>query len=129
MNPLKPFMYGLALSLFGTAIIRLFAATILRPDSPGRTAALFALSFALMAGLTPRICRSLANDPAQWFEATALLMLPTLLLDPWACVFFARVYPNLQPAAAGLFGGWMLIFCAGSVVGALLGVHRLPAGS
>jgi hypothetical protein len=45
------------------------------------------------------------------------VILPTLVLDPWACVFFSRVYPNLEPEAAGIFGGWMLVFCAGAVAG------------
>jgi hypothetical protein len=44
-------------------------------------------------------------------------MLPTLLLDPFSCAFFHTVFPNLDPGAAGAFGGWMLIFCAGAVAG------------
>jgi hypothetical protein len=52
--------------------------------------------------------------------AISLLVLPTLILDPFSCAFFSSVFPNIDPAAAGAFGGWMLICCGGAVIGGLL---------
>ena len=49
-------------------------------------------------------------------------MLPTLILDPFSCAFFPSVFPNMDPAAAGIFGGLMLICCGGAV--ACLSVKR-----
>jgi len=123
MNP-KALLAGFALWLFGTALIRFAPRPLLRIDAPARIATLYALSFVCMAWLIPRLSARLAQSPAQRFEATALLILPTLLLDPWACLFFPRVYPNFPAAAAGLFGGWMLVFCAGAAAGALAQAWR-----
>lgn len=113
----KPILYGLGLWAIGTLVIRLSGPGILRVGAPGRAAVLYGLSFLLMVLVVPRICAGLGVERGRWFEPAALLILPTLLLDPWACVFFGRVYPNLNPASVGLFGGWMLIFCAGAVAG------------
>jgi hypothetical protein len=45
------------------------------------------------------------------------LILPTLILDPFSCAFFTTMFPNLDPGAAGAFGGWVLISCGGGVAG------------
>ncbi|HXZ11397.1 MAG TPA: DUF5367 family protein [Candidatus Sulfotelmatobacter sp.] len=113
----RPLLYGFLLWLAGTIFIRFRGDTLLRPGRVASTLILYAASFLLMAILVPRILRRLKVEKELWFEATALLILPTLILDPLACVFFSRVYPNLDPAAAGTFGGWMLIFCAGAITG------------
>jgi hypothetical protein len=70
-----------------------------------------------MAFLVPRICRRLGVESDLWPKAATLLILPTLLLDPFSCVFFTAMFPNLDPGAAGAFGGWMLICCGGGVAG------------
>ena len=33
-----------------------------------------------------------------------------VVLDTFSTIWFARVFPNIPPAANGLFGGWLL-FC------------------
>lgn len=93
---------------------------LLHPHDAFRTIALYLASFVLMAVLIPRICRGFGQDRSSWFQAAILLVLPTLTLDPFACAFFSRVYPNLDPAAAGVFGGWMLMCCAGALAGVLV---------
>jgi uncharacterized membrane protein YhdT len=115
----KAAIYGIAMWVAGTVAIRLAGAGLLRAGATGRICVLYVASFLLMAWLAPRICAGIGIERGRWFEAAALLMLPTLVLDPWACVFFGRVYPNMDPAVAGLFGGWMLVFCAGAVAGVL----------
>ena len=74
---------------------------------------LYAVSLVVMALLVRRIFSKMGVSKENWATATCLLMLPTLLLDPLSCVFFADVFPNVDPAAAGEFGGWMLTCCGG----------------
>jgi Kef-type K+ transport system membrane component KefB len=108
---------GLLLWFVGTIAIRLIGQHALPTHNIARIVILYAVSFVLMVVVVPRICRRLKFDKERWFEAATLLILPTLLLDPFSCVFFPAVFPNLDPAAAGLFGGWMLICCGGGVAG------------
>jgi len=108
-------LLGVLLWLLGTIAIRLFGHRLLHTNQPVQTVILYVLSFVLMALLIRRIFHRLVRD--MWPAATTLLMLPTLVLDPFSCAFFPVVFPNVDPAAAGVFGGWMLIFCAGAVVG------------
>ena len=112
---LKILLLGMILWLVGTVAIRLIGHRLLHANQPLQTVILYVLSFVLMGLLARRIFHRLQRD--LWPAATTLLMLPTLILDPFACAFFHTVYPNLDPAAAGIFGGWMLIFCAGAVAG------------
>jgi len=117
MKPKRILLVGLLLWAVGTVAIRLAGQRTLAPHYLTRVVVLYGVSFVLMAILVPRICRRLNAEKERWFEAAALLILPTLLLDPFSCAFFPAVFPNIDPAAAGLFGGWMLICCGGGVAG------------
>jgi len=108
---------GLGIWAVGTVAIRFAGHRLLYPHQVLWTLLLYAVSFALMAVLVPRICRGLALEGNSLFAAVTLLLLPTLLLDPFSCLFFPQVFPNVDPAAAGVFGGWMLICCGGAVAG------------
>jgi Family of unknown function (DUF5367) len=114
---LRAFLIGVALWIVGSLGIRFAGHRLLRPDHIAQTLLLYAASFVMMIFLVPRICRRLGLEKDARFRAATLLMLPTLMLDPFSCLYFAHVFPNLDPASAGAFGGWMLIFCAGAVVG------------
>jgi hypothetical protein len=48
-----------------------------------------------------------AEDRAR---AAIALVAPGMLLDTISTIWFARIFPNIDPNAAGLFGGWLL-FC------------------
>jgi hypothetical protein len=106
---------GVAIWLGGTLLIRILGERLLHPDAVVQTLVLYAVSFAAMALVAARLFRKLRVDP---IEGVTLLALPTLVLDPFSCLFFASVFPNVAPAAAGVFGGWMLICCGGAVAGA-----------
>jgi hypothetical protein len=108
---------GLFLWIAGTVGVRLGGHHLLHPHRKFQTVALYLVSFALMALLGRRIFRRLGVQRDAWQRAAALLILPTLLLDPFSCAFFTIVFPNLDPGAAGVFGGWMLICCGGAVAG------------
>lgn len=111
------FRIGVLLWLVGTAAIRLAGQRLLHSDRPYATLILYLVSFLLMALLAPRIFRRVGVQKDSWPAAATLLMLPTLSLDPFSCIFFTTIFSNVEPGAAGVFGGWMLICCAGVVAG------------
>jgi Family of unknown function (DUF5367) len=108
-------LIGLLLWTVGAVAIRLGGQRLLHPDRPFASLVLYLGSFLLMGLLGRRIFRRLGVEKRSWPSAATLLMLPTLILDPFSCVFFTSIFPNVDPAAAGIFGGWMLICCAGVV--------------
>ena len=105
---------GALLWIAGTLAIRFAGQYILRLNLP----LLYLLSFAAMLFLVPRVFGGMGLEKDAWPKFVTLLMLPTLVFDSFSCAFFSTVYPNLNPAAAGAVGGWMLIFCGGAAVGA-----------
>ena len=119
---LRTLATGLLIWAVGTAGVRFSGHRLLQPGHIPQTVILYLVSFVLMALLIPRICRRIGFKPDLWPKAATLLILPTLILDPFSCAFFTTVFPNLDPAAAGVFGGWMLICCGGGVAG----VWRMP---
>lgn len=112
---LRVLLIGLLFWVAGTLTIRFLGQHLLLP---GRALSLYLGSFVLMAVVALRLFRGIRVDPV---EGVTLLALPTLILDPFTCIFFASLFPNVAPAAAGLFGGWMLICCGGAVAGAWAG--------
>ena len=113
----RPLLLGLLLWIMGTLGVRFGGYRFLLPHSPVRTLLLDLASFLLMALLVRRLFARLRLEKERWPAAVTLLMLPTLLLDPFSCLFFPTVFPNADPTTAGVFGGWMLIFCGGAVAG------------
>src|SRR4030095_2811780 len=123
----RALLYGLVLRLRGSAGIRIVGYRLLDARAPDLARLLYAVSFAAMAFVVPRICGALGLERDDWFAAATLLMLPTLILDPISCVFFARMFPGADPAAAGIFGGWMLSFCGGAVTGVWVRTRTKPS--
>ena len=114
--------FGFVLWLAGTLGVRLWGRFLLHPGSLLGTFLLYALSFLAMAGLARRLCRRAGLRRSEWPAGAVSLALPTLLLDPLSSAFFPTVFPNITPAAAGLFGGWMLCCCAGALAGVMIGM-------
>ena len=112
-------LYGCAGWIAATIAVRFWGQHVLHPGNATGTVLLFASSFAVMAWLVRKLCRGLRLPLEQWPAAAVSLLLPTLLLDPFSSAFFPYVFPNITPEAAGIFGGWMLISCAGALVGAI----------
>ncbi|HZI17760.1 MAG TPA: DUF5367 family protein [Pyrinomonadaceae bacterium] len=116
----RAFLTGILIWIAGTVTVRLWGQHLLLPGDAARTLALYGASFAAMLVLVPLLCRRLGLERDSRVRAAAWLVLPTLILDPLSCVFFTSLFPNIDPAAAGAFGGWMLICCGGGIVGTLL---------
>ncbi len=113
-------IYGFAIWLVATLALRLVGQRWLHPGHWIRTVVLFAASFAAVAWLVRRLCRRLDLPREEWPAGAISLLLATLLLDPFSSAFFPAVFPNITPEAAGLFGGWMIVCCAGGLVGAIV---------
>jgi hypothetical protein len=111
---------GLIVWFAATIALRLVGQHLLRPADPVGTFVLFATSFPLMAWLVRRLCVGAHLSSEQFLAGAVSVALPTLLLDPFSCVFFPVLFPNMAPQVAGVFGGWLLWCCAGAIVGALI---------
>jgi hypothetical protein len=123
-------LYGFALWLIGTIVFRVWGQYLLHPGSVTSVVLLFAISFAVMAVLARRLCARSGLPREQWPAGAVALALPTLVLDPFSSALFVTVYPNMNPAVAGLFGGLMLCCCAGALAGATIGASKPgPAGN
>jgi hypothetical protein len=114
-------LYGFALWLAGTLILRWRGQYLLRPGSTISVLLLLGISFLAMAWLARRLCVRVGLPRAQWPAGAVSLALPTLVLDTFSSAFFSSVFPNIVPSAAGLFGGWMLCCCAGALAGTTIG--------
>jgi hypothetical protein len=111
--------YGVALWLIGTLALRFFGRNLLDPSHPVKLVVLFAISFPLMAWLLRRLCVKRNLPSPEWARAALYFVLPSLLLDSMASVFFAQVYPEMPREWAGVFGGWILWCCGGAVTGVI----------
>jgi hypothetical protein len=67
---------------------------------------LFAVSLPAMITVALMVLR----DAEQRALAAIALVAPGMLLDTISAIWFPRIFPNIRPDAAGLFGGWLL-FC------------------
>ena len=67
-----------------------------------------------------------AQDRAR---AAIALVAPGMLLDTVSAIWFARVFPNIDPSAAGLFGGWLLLCNVVVLLTAVTYAPRRASGS
>lgn len=113
---------GLALWMIGTVLLRLAGHRYLPARAGSKWLLLYAISVLAVVVVSRGIYRWAGIPRREWLAAAALFILPTLMLDAFTTLFFARIFPELNPAVSGAFGGWMLICSAGAVAGAM--VHR-----
>lgn len=115
--PKRVALLGIAIWIAATIFIRLAGQHLLRPGNTAFTLILYLASFVSMALLVRWIYRRMALPRDSWPLAATILIAPTLILDAFSCLFFPALFPNIDPSAGGLFGGWMLICCGGGVAG------------
>jgi hypothetical protein len=117
-------VFGAVGWVVATAGLRLGGQYVLRPSGAGAKLRLYVVSFLLMAWLVRRLCHAAGLPQEQRVAGALAVMLPTLALDPFSCAFFPVVFPNMALEMAGVFGGWMLICCAGAFMGAAIPSSR-----
>lgn len=113
-------LYGLLAWSVATLALRLGGQHVLRPGDSARTILVFAVSVLLMAWIIRIACKGLNLRGDEWPAGAVSILLPTLCLDPFSSAFFTTVFPNMSPDVAGAFGGWMLVSCAGGLLGSLI---------
>jgi hypothetical protein len=110
-------LLGLLLWAAGTLIVGI-AGQIL-PSHPGRLLTVCAGAF-LGCALLVRAILAVAKQPVQrWAESAAVMVIPTLVLDPVTTAYFGRLFPSAT-AGAGAFAALMLASCGGGLVAALV---------
>ena len=101
MKP-KLVLPGLIFWIVATLALRLAGQRILAHCTVAVVLLLFIGGFVGVALLVRRVCKGFGLALDQWpVGAISLLLLP-----------------NMPPESAGVFGGWMLICCAGGLIGA-----------
>lgn len=121
---LRLFLIGFVIWLGATVVLRFAGQYLLRSGASATIIVLFAVSFAAMALLARNLCRGAHLAREDWPRGAISLALPTLLLDPFSSAFFPVVFPNMAAGLAGVFGGWMLVCCAGALTGAIVGPRK-----
>ena len=94
-------MTGFVIWACATIALRLFGQYVF-----GSPIVLLAVSLPAMIAVALAV---LGHDEQRALAAIALVA-PGMLLDTISTIWFARIFPNIRPDAAGLFGGWLL-FC------------------
>ena len=114
----RVFATGLALWLVGTVVLRFAGHVFLPAHSAAAWVTLYVLSALAITVVSRRVYQWAGIPAGEWLSAASVLILPTLVLDAFTSLFFVRVFPQLDPGVSGAFAGWMLICCAGAVLGA-----------
>ena len=121
---LRLFLTGLGIWVGATVVLRFAGQYLLRAGAWTAVLILFVVSFVFMALLARRLCREAHLSREDWPRGAISLALPTLLLDPFSSAFFPVVFPNMALGMAGVFGGWMLVCCAGALTGSIVGRNK-----
>jgi len=120
---------GFVIWLLATIALRLGGQWIINPASGAAVAALLAVSAPAMFYLPRRIFAGLPLDHDQYAVAGIALVAPGMMLDTVSVIWFAQVFPNMRPEAAGLFGGWLLLCNVFALLGAVTGGRRVNAAT
>ena len=120
------FVAGFEIWLAATIALRLAGQWFIKPDDIAAVVTLLVISAPAMFYLPRFLFRRFSIDPSHYALGAIALVAPGMLLDAISAIGFPRVFPNMRPDAAGLFGGWLL-FCnvMALLSAAALGV-RLP---
>jgi hypothetical protein len=101
---------GFLIWLLATLALRLAGQWVVHGGSAVGSVLLLAVSAPLMWSLPRRLFARFSIDPRDYAAGAIVLVAPGMLLDTISTIWFAQVFPNIAPEAAGLFGGWLL-FC------------------
>jgi uncharacterized membrane protein len=120
---------GFVIWLLATVALRLGGHWVLDPASGAAIAALMAISAPVMFYLPRRIFARLSLDRDRYALAAIALVAPGMALDTISAIWFAALFPNIRPDAAGLFGGWLLFCNLLALIGAATAPRPADAAS
>ncbi|MCY4145155.1 MAG: DUF5367 family protein [Chloroflexi bacterium] len=116
---------GFGVWLLATLAVRAAGQDFFLHDNPAVLAALWLLGGMSMIGLATLLFVRARLRRTQRFEAAVLLVLPGMALDAVVAQNFVSVFPNMNAAAAGSFGAWLLLCYASVLLAALLPVGEV----
>jgi hypothetical protein len=100
---------GFLIWLAATIVLRLAGQWLIHPGVVD-VGILLAVSGVLMYRLPRGLFKALSIARSDYPIGAIVLVAPGMLLDTISAIWFSRVFPNIAPESAGLFGGWLL-FC------------------
>jgi hypothetical protein len=101
---------GFLIWLAATIVLRLVGQWLIHPGGVLDVSILLAVSGVLMYRLPRGLFKALSIASSDYAIGAIVLVAPGMLLDTISAIWFSRVFPNMAPESAGLFGGWLL-FC------------------
>jgi hypothetical protein len=115
---------GIIIWVLASLVLRLAGQYVFRHSSNAAAISLLLISLPLMV-IVARTVLGRLRTAEQRAMGAIVLIAPGMALDTVSTIWFAAVFPNIRPDAAGLFGGWLL-FCNVTV---LLAAILLPGSS
>lgn len=100
---------GFVVWLVATAATYLVGPTLLQPGTPVVTAAVYLAMVPSMFLLALAAFRYRGAVGGERVLAATLMVLPGIALDSLVLPFFGTVFPGVDPAMAGAFGGIVLV--------------------
>lgn len=100
---------GFLVWVAATVVVYLLGPAILRPETPLVTAGLYLAMLPSMFLLAVGLFRYRGVVGTDRVLAATLLVLPGMAFDSLVVPFFGSVFPGIDPAMAGAFGGIVLV--------------------
>jgi len=120
---------GFAIWLAATIALRFAGQWIISSRGAGRVFVLLAVSGVLMYRLPRGLFASMRVRHEDYAIAAIALVAPGMLLDTISAIWFPRVFSNLAPDSAGLFGGWLLFCNVVALLSAAIATQRHERGT
>jgi hypothetical protein len=117
---------GFGIWLAATVALRAGGQWIFKPDQTIWIALLLGISAPAMFALPRGLFARFSIAPEGYGLGAIALVAPGMLLDTISAIWFPRVFPNIRPDAAGLFGGWLLFCNVLALISAASAAGRRP---
>ena len=98
---------GILIWLGATIVLRIAGQFVFRDTGLAATVLVLLVSVPLMVLIARGVLAGV--PPADRTLGAIALVTPGMVLDTFSTIWFARVFPNMRPDVAALFGGWLLL--------------------
>lgn len=122
---LRGMALGFVLWLINAAVFRFLGQYFFYPDI-APPYALFGAVIVWAALITMALLRLLGVAPGDEGEAAISVAFPSLLLNALLTYQYAQVFPNLDPALDGVYGGLAMLYAASMIFTGLMATRLAP---
>lgn len=98
---------GILVWLAGTLLMRFAGQYFFFPTNSFSMIECFLLMLLVMPSVMVGIFRWQGIKPAQAYEATMVLVIPSMLMDAVVSFCFPQIFPNVEPLVEGPFAAWL----------------------